>query len=535
MTSVAFPVRAALTGVVAVLVCSWSFVPAHAQPGFGAAALTFTSGPAGDGIDYPSSIGPSRASGATGITAGTAFTDIGVEFNYFGSNLAFFDANNLLTAPSTKITNDAFWTDPRVFTRQTQSGGTFSLSSIGLGIDFPLDYESFGFNLAVASLAGPVPSDLEFQIQIGFGDDAIFINDVISLVGINAYETDTPGTFQTLGSPFVGRDVSVEFFIEDLLSFGGGGEDEDGPGPDFQPEALFLDIDTSPLDNSSGISLTQIAMDNFTLDGAIVSEPATEPERFSPPTPFGPANPATFSLSGNSTNPNAVNIPGASQNGAVGLSVTSGPFTNPGDFQTTLFTTTAANVSGLNEVTFGLGSSALALSAATYDAPAGAVALTEAVNLTLVADSGQSGIEPLVLEIEAVVGAELAAALLPLFAEDGPDPADVADAMALGFPVISEAFAGLFDPGAAYYAGVSASDFLVQLEAGEASADLGAQGGTIVPTLNSDGSVVGARVATWLVTDASGLYSSITSVPEPTTLWLMLGGMAAALRHRRRS
>lgn len=527
--------RATLMAATTLFAVSAAAVPVQGQPG-----LTFTSGFSGDGFQYPSSIGPSKASGDFGITAGSAFTPVGVEFSYFGANLAFFDANNLLTAPSTLITNDAFWTDPRVFTRQTPSG-PFSSSSIGFSIDFPLDYYAFGFNLAIASVAESVPTSLEFQIQFGVGDDAQFINDSIVFDGFNAY-TDQVGTFQTLNSPHVGRDTRVEFFIDDLLF----GFSEEGDQPDdfdgdfdddFYPEVMFFDIDTTPLDNDLGISVTQIAMDNFTLDEAFIVEPGPDPTRFNAPDPLSASDPATFSFSG--SNPGAVDVSGAT--GPVSLSAGSGNLSAPGDFQATAYTTTLANASGLNELTLGLGAPLMvaAFSSATFEAASddpATFALGEAVNVTLTADPAQPGIEPLVVSINAIVDGDLAEALLPLFGEDATDPATVAAAKALGLPVITETQTDSFDGLAAYFLDVSAEDFLVLLDSGEASAEIGTQGGTIVPTLNSDGSAVGARVETWIVTDESGFYGAATSVPEPTTLVLLAGGLASLAcrrRHRR--
>ncbi len=532
--------------------CALFTNPAAAQRG-NEFALSFTSGFAGDGFDYPFSIGPSVSSG-NGIRPGQFFipdnpAGSSISVDYQGANLAFFDANNLLTRPSSRITNEAFWTDPRLF---TNTSNNFSLSSLGFAVEVfdPESVSTLGFDLAVASVAAPLPDALSFQIQFGIEgpvddsgppeDEELFFFGDISLIDDSSSSEFIVevGTFQTLGSPFGGRDARVEFDLESLYSEAfsqgpsggvGGGDFSSFAGP------IFIDIDTRPLDNSNGISVNQVAIDNLSINGGVRSDARAEPEIVNGPTP-GPFNPTTFQLTG-PPNANVVNVPATTQSGPIGLSVTSGPFTDPGDFRVTLYTPGNANVSGLSEVTFGFGPTVAALLAT--DAPESELLdLTGEIVLTLTADPEQAAVLPVVFETEALIDSELAELLANVFfaAEESGDPLTVGEALELGLPIITGVSEALSES-AAYFAGVSASDFLGLLSADAVDLIVGTQGAAFTPSYNSLGELTGGRVSSFLVTDRSGTYNAtvrVAAIPEPTSLALLgFTGFVFFTRRRR--
>lgn len=512
--------------------------PAHAQD----ESYSFTSGFSGDGIDYPFSIGPSQSSGDFGISGGNFSPGLGElnRFTYQGANLAFFDSNNILTAPSTLISNDAFWTDPRVFTRTTATGNPFSVSSLSFALNDFDAVDSFGFSVAVASLAQAVPTQLPFQVQFGIGSgdfNSVVGGDTLDLLGNSDGPFDftvEAGTFQSLGSPFVGREARFEFNVSDLMDLAGFTPDDFFNQEEQGSPELIFTLDTRDIDNNNGISLTQIAIDNVTIDGATPQDPRPELTVISGPTPNGPFNPTVFDLTGNPPNANVVNVPATTQNGPVGLSVSSGPFTDPGDFQVTLFTPGNANVSGLGQVSFGFGPTISALTSAVVAGPDAPIALADEVVLTLTPDAGQAGIAPAVAEIQALVDADVAAALQSAFAAV-TETLDVAAAYAMGLPVL------LLDGAAAqgntndYLANVSANQLLSLEAAGEIVISVGLQGGSIVPSFSSEGEIVGARVSSWVVTNQSGVLAAVTTVPEPTALALLAAAAPIVAGRRRRA
>jgi uncharacterized protein (TIGR03382 family) len=190
-------------------------------------------------------------------------------------------------------------------------------------------------------------------------------------------------------------------------------------------------------------------------------------------------------------------------------------------------------------VSFGFGQtvgalSLMSISEAIAAAEGEPVELTDDVVLTLEADVSASGIQPAVYESQALVDGDLAELLLLAFqnAEDLTD-LDVATAIAMGLPVITDELDDL-PADAMYYVNLSAADFLDLVALGEAELIIGTQGGAIVPTYDSDGNAVGARLSTFLVTDASGTLTTIvTPIPEPGTL-AVAGLVAAGLLVRRR-
>lgn len=500
---------------------------------------SFTSGTFGDGFNWPRSLPPSRSSGTNGITNEAFFTPDSLGFSHLGSNLAFFDANNLLTRPSTLLSGEVFWTDPRAFSRTVPDGGggtrLFSASSLGFQDLNLFDGDRFGFDFAAASVSREVPLFFQYQIQDNYGQTAR-----------DSFELS--GTFQTLGSPFEGRDERLRFEASDFLqllgtpdfdnvvddgSLGFNFGDYDPSNP-FEQVVNFFDVDLLAFGNNQGVSVNQVAIDNFTRNDGFVAEPRPALVIVNGPTPT-PFNPTTFDLTGaGSTNPNVVNVPATTQNGPVGLAVTSGPFTDPGDFQVTLITPGNANVSGLGQVSFGFGQTISSFSAGLFATTDGAqLALTEDVFVDLVGDPGQNGILAAIYATESIVAASEGQLLFDAFAAVGGEPLTVGEAAALGLPtVLGEEDAS----GEAFFANVSAADFLTLVSLDASLLTVGTQGAAISALLDDNADVLQARVSAWRVIDASGVFTVVADVgviPEPSSAGLVAAGGLLLTRRRR--
>ncbi len=245
---------------------------------------TFTSGgpPLGDGNDYPRSLNPARQSGG-GASVDTFFSAT-VGFTNVNGNPAFFDSNNLLTRPAALINGDAFWTDPRLGNFETSSGTPFSIAQFGFEF-YDNGFDSFGFDLAVASGSGPVPTSLPFQIQ-DFDSDAFGFGSLV-LDPNQGGEFDeifpsNAGTFFTIGGR-QGREARYRierFEIEDII------------GESLSGGTWFFDIDLEGIATLGGT--TQVAIDNFVLDSATLPMPTREPVYLPPTPPIGPNRPQYF-------------------------------------------------------------------------------------------------------------------------------------------------------------------------------------------------------------------------------------------------
>ena len=516
--------------------------------------LSFTSGVTGDGLEYPFSIGPSTPV-ESGLRPGQfnifSLPDSQVTISQQGANLAFFDANNLLTRASSRITNEAFWTDPRLFSNNEFNSSNFGISFLN---SQPQTVNTVGFDLAVASVAAPLPDSLPLSIQFDSSDpgldflmEPLFFVDRIAFGGSSQIVADS-SEFQTLNSPFGGRDARVELDLESLfLQANANGPGGPGGDADFSTftGSIFITIDTRAVDNNNGISVNQVAIDNLSINNAeIPGDTRAEPEIINAPTPNGPANPVTFRLNG-PPNANAVNIPASTQNGPIGFSVASGSFVNPGDFRATLYTSGDADVSGLGEATFGFGQTipvaSLSISPPSSDEPGVEVeSLTEEIILGLTADETQAGLSPLVFETEALIDAELAEILQGIFlsAEDLTESLTVGDALALGLPIFTGESIALSES-ALYLSGVSANDYLSLLSADPTNLIVGTQGAAFTPSFDNFGELTGGRVSSFLVTDSSGSFTPtvrVSAVPEPASLVLLsVIGIAFSAQRRRKA
>ncbi|TWU29675.1 hypothetical protein [Bythopirellula polymerisocia] len=189
---------------------------------------TFTSGPSGDGFDWPASPQGLLPEGDN------FFTPDGVDFyNYTGNNL-FFDSQYQVSSNSGIIDGDAMWANPLV-------GSDFN----DLDVFLP-DVSSVGFSFAQA-VAGSPTATPDF---------------------IDIYIEDSEGryTFQTYGldssfTGFGGVDGwagNILLDIEDLI------DDGDIDGNSFIDISYFY-IDLDSLATNGGTS--EFAIDNFSLDG----------------------------------------------------------------------------------------------------------------------------------------------------------------------------------------------------------------------------------------------------------------------------
>jgi hypothetical protein len=221
--------------------------------------------PIGDDIDYPRTLNPARLLPGAGIAPDFFDAGTGMIFQSTHGNPAFFDANNLLTRPAARITNEAFWMDPKIGVFDTGMGEDEHAS---FGFQFsPQAGEDFGFDVAIASVSEAPPTTLPFFIQNTDGDVGSFTLG-LTLGGGDVAPVEA-GTFDTLNSPFQGREARFRI-------------------PHAQIEALLGD--SSPLlifsinlyDLSTLGGTTQIALDNFVLAGAsaLPNEPQHEPVRF---------------------------------------------------------------------------------------------------------------------------------------------------------------------------------------------------------------------------------------------------------------
>mgnify|MGYP006300300369 FL=1 len=285
--------------------------------------FSFTSGPPplGDIDVYPRSLNPARQSPGGGAGADTFFSSPGVDFNNLNANPAYFDRNNLLTRPATLISNEAFWTDPKIGSFNF-GGSTFDVSSIGFSFDpvFGPIGADFGFDLALARVDTDLPTSsffdagsgnnktavfLPFQVQdendFTARGELVFANGVSDIeFGESAFFAQQVGTFNTFNSPRTAWEGRFRFNQTDLQQLianqnGGFGDDEDFPDDDgFDPSSIvFFDIDLDSVATFGGPS--QIAIDNFVTNNApVLDDPFVEPLLVRPFEPVGPNTPQYF-------------------------------------------------------------------------------------------------------------------------------------------------------------------------------------------------------------------------------------------------
>ncbi|WP_148072384.1 hypothetical protein [Bythopirellula goksoeyrii] len=187
---------------------------------------SFTSGPGGDGFDWPAS--------PTGLLDGDYFyTPDGVEFDNYISNNLFFDDNYLVSGNSSDIDGDAMWGNP--------NSGTVDFYLSGLSV------QSVAFNFAQSVGGAPFLTDdyIYIYIEDSEGRATDFVpslnNSFTGLGGFDGY------------SDLVQFDTS--FLIDDYDSVDG------GPLVDID----YFYIELYSLDNTS--EPAEFAIDNFSLNG----------------------------------------------------------------------------------------------------------------------------------------------------------------------------------------------------------------------------------------------------------------------------
>ncbi|WP_425397400.1 PEP-CTERM sorting domain-containing protein [Aeoliella sp.] len=188
---------------------------------------TFTSGPSGDGFDWPAS--------PTGLLPGgfDFHTPDGVDFyNYTGNNL-FFDNNYQVAGNSPDIDGDAIWGNP--------NSGSVDVNLSGLGT------QSVSFSFAQSMGSEPFQTDDFIEIYVEDSE------------GRATYHyAPLSNTFTGLGG-FDGYSDTVQIDTSFLMD-----DDElvDG-GPFVDIEYIYIEM--YGLDNT--VEPAEFAIDNFSLDG----------------------------------------------------------------------------------------------------------------------------------------------------------------------------------------------------------------------------------------------------------------------------
>lgn len=542
---------------------------------------TFTSGnpPIGDGNVYPRSLNPARnASGGVGISGGTFPSNGGVDFSNLNGNPAFFDANNLLTRPASLIQNEAFWTDPKNFNFVNSGGQVFPFAQMGFFVYGAEGRSEFGFDVAIASASGNVPTSLAFSIQ---GDDDWFGSGQLLLTpdggspenGI--FGPSDVGTFASLGGR-QGREARFRFDMSELLGlleFEGEDPGFDGNDDPIDIErnidVLAMDFRLVPLVTPGGT--TQIAFDNVVLDGA---EPFFEPEPvILPPLPPAGPNRPQYTFYAEVENPPTdgdVNDLNADLDAAFGdedfaqiqvNQLTQGLGAAPATSSLNVIFTTSSTENGL------VGHEAAhAVQTPSTFVPPDAESNVELAGETAflgnalqdVVDGLTNGRSPdpqiveILSEIQTNFGdaAEILEGLLdetditplddpndtqfqidvqPTNSPEGGGNGGGAGLLLASLQIVQSS---TLDAGAMYYQGYSPREYQRLVE-GSGGPRLGDMGSYLTPTFGDDGQQVGWRVASWVVSDQSGFYTPIvTNIPEPVTG--LAGGALAGLVLRRR-
>lgn len=529
-----------------------------APPSF-AQVNTFTSGgpPIGDGNDYPRSLNrTSQTSG--GASVDVFFTDL-VGYTNANFNPAFFDSNNLLTRPAALINGDAFWTDPKVGNFVGSSGDVFPLAQIGFEF-YDAAFESFGFDIAVASASTSVPTSLPFQIQdfdtdtFGFGE-LVLDND--SGGDFDAIYPADSGTFFTLGGR-QGREARYRierFEIEDLI------------GEPLSGGTWLLDIDLEGIATLGGT--TQIAIDNFVFDGAALPQPSREPVYLPPTPPIGPNRPQYFNYAQTTDDQSdgdsydftmtdlgndltSVTATGeVPPDGGIGSYTHSStiyfPSTSPADGLSAHEVTHQLGPTGNNE---GIGPSVelinrvmnLTGGVESGDAPSQQIvevqtSLDPADQQTLNTAGQQLESPQDIQPIDAAANSEDGLLGLVNLGESvgalttASEASDSAAGSSIAFGTVS------LEP--LFYINYTVDDYLSLKESLNEELLEGDSGSIVLPVLDEEGELETYLVSTWTVTAQGGVFLPVqlggSTVPEPSTVALLVAGVAVVVARRRRS
>ena len=512
------------------------------------AALTFTSGlpPIGDGNTYPRQLNPGRQSPGGGVAIDSVFTSLGVSFGSTNGNPAFFDDNNLLTAPSSLIVNEAFWTDPKVGQFRDSGGNSFEASSIAFFFDDPA-IQSFGFDLAIAAVGGPAVTRVPFSVQNANDEVAggtIVLEEAFDFFFDEIYAVEA-NAFNTLQTPF-GRDGRFRIDMLDLqdliASENGGFEDEFGGGFDdpFDSPIIALTLDLKKVSTRGGT--TQVAVDNFVIDGG---EPFFETERT--PIRFQPEllppgelarfilDPATSQLG------DGVNVPSAALVLELELKLialaarANAAAARPLEAAVTLPAgSDARDAPGLtlqpieSDVAFAgrLGDLFKSVGSAVDVLIEGDPTLEDAilVELDVLLTEGLGDIPLTPADVDQILdglGASGVTRPGPFPLSEAPE-ADLAPHEAVH---VLQAVGGTGDRAIGeprVFVKTTLAEYLAIQNAAGLGAVVGDTGSSLVPLTDADGTVIDFLVKTWTVADQGGTFAAFRAVPEPAA------GLAAA-------
>ncbi len=197
---------------------------ATAQPNY-----TFTSGPSGDGFDWPVS--------PTGLLPDDFFeTPDGVEFDNFIGNNLFFDSQYQVVGNAPGITNDAMWGNPI-------DNGFGSLEIYFLNFETPQTV-AFDFAWSVAGSPDATPLFVDIYMEDSDGRaiiESFFLgNTFTGLGGVDGYADRI--------------NIDAADFFDDLSNV------DDGPFIDIAYISIFI------IDIAGGGSSSEFGIDNFDID-----------------------------------------------------------------------------------------------------------------------------------------------------------------------------------------------------------------------------------------------------------------------------
>ncbi|MEM7576387.1 MAG: hypothetical protein AAF328_02830 [Planctomycetota bacterium] len=204
-------------------------VPAWAQ------FYTFTSGPSGDGFEWPASPQGLLSNSDTSNFEEFSFsTPDGIDIQNYTGNNVFFDSQYQVAGNASGIDGEAVWGNPT----------PDDFSSLDF---FTFGFESVAFDYAHATAGGSAPSSVDLTIQDSEGRATFLTFDLFD-------------TYSGFGG-FNGYEGRIEFSRDELFDDTGEFEGNE----EFADIDLFF-IDFSPIETFGGTS--EFAIDNLSLDGS---------------------------------------------------------------------------------------------------------------------------------------------------------------------------------------------------------------------------------------------------------------------------
>jgi hypothetical protein len=549
----------------AVSMCAAAFAlqsASTAQAAVDPYSYTFTSGGNADGVNWPRSQRSSQAPGG-GLEGGPFFPGdgSGLSFYNFSGNPAYYDGSNLLTRPAALINNEAWWTDPRTANYVSTDGQTYQSASIAVAFDN--DYigpvSQFGFDLAIASVSNPVPASINFHALDTLGE---MIFGTLHLDPAappeNGVSSDLHGTFLSMNSVYQGHEARFSIDIPSLLS---SIRPEESEGVDLTNYGLDLFvIEMEPFTTLGGT--TQLAIDNFVINGGAPGEPTREPIYIPASGPVPDETTYLFTyVEGAPEEPNETTID-PSQFGDDDLAAVSVHTQGVGDDDlsarasttdtTIVFPAEQAGVEILShEVTHvSQGSSQqegqIQQINTLFTSATGANEIEVMTSIVNVVTSENAGpIDNFLVEIRTLLGSE-AISVGAVFAEsiaagqqeiliDIDDLTEIAfiraESISGSQGALSEAVLATLADGAEFYLNYTFLEYIAHKESVGEEWVVGDQGATIVPVLGGDGEIASYMLTNWIVANDSGSFTQIL-VPEPTGVIAVIGLGALFMRRR---